>query len=283
MSLASQLHDLRLSIEQFNFNASLTSEEEQRIAHAAAKLSALLDSVAPIDPSAAPSAAGQHVEEDGETLLSIAQQYGIRVADLRKHNAHLKHYADRDPLPKNTPVKIKSSRKGNPVRQAPAFQQQQVSYQNAPQTPSGGQRDLGSPSSSSRPGGPRQAQPAQYPPNVVGGGGAANNTPGFAFDTIRSISKEHNVHIDALIRSNKVLQKYDVDEPLPQDLDIILPQDAAPAQRTFVLTFAGETLRVVADTVARCRMDDLMAVNPQLTGLSIDARLPEGTRIALPR
>jgi hypothetical protein len=270
MSLASQLHDLRLSIEQFNFNAVLSPEEEQRISHAAAKLAVLLDTVAPSDPTTA-AAQAPTAEEEGETLLSIAQQYGIRVADLRKHNAHLKHYADRDPLPKNTPVKIKSSRKGNPVRYAP----QPLA---ASQTPAQSYRQLAdaggvaaSPTSS------RTGKPS-YPANAAGASGG-----GFAFDTIRSISKEHNVHIDALIRANKVLQKYDVDEPLPQDLDIILPQDAAPAQRTFVLTFAGETLRVIADTVARCRMDDLMAVNPQLAGLSIDARLPEGTRIALPR
>ena len=269
MSLASQLHDLRLSIEQFNFNAQLTPEEEQRISHAAAKLSALLDNVVPVDAASAGN--GQATEEEGESLFSIAQQYGIRVADLRKHNAHLKHYADRDPLPKNTPVKIKSSRKGLPVRYAPAPFAAGTPAQSHRQQQ---QQDNGQSPTSSR----------QAPGSTRGvGQTAAANNNGFAYDTIRSISKEHNVHIDALIRSNKVLQKYDVDEPLPQDLDIILPQDAAPAQRTFVLTFAGETLRVIADTVARCRMDDLMAVNPQLAGLSIDARLPEGTRIALPR
>lgn len=268
MSLLAQLHDLKLSLDQFRPSVDITPDEEQRIAHAAAKLVAMMDSVSSRTRGGGGGVQrGNDHEETPETLLSIARQYGVRVADLRRHNAHLQHFDDTEPLPRNTPVKIKGTGRG-------------------------GAGGAGGGSSSSSP---------HYSDRGGGGGGAAagrgdagmsadRTFPSYpsqnskvVFDTVRSIARDQNVTIDALISANRILARYDVDEALPQDLDIAIPSNVPPAQRTYVLTFSGETVRSVADSVAHCRAEDLLACNPQLGSIGLDTRLPEGTRVALPR
>lgn len=247
MSLLSKIHDLKLALEQFR-PIDLSADEVERLAHTCTKLTAMLDHVAARSPQEP-----ENSSIDGfETLLSIARHYGVRVADLRRHNPHLQHYDDAEPLPKNTPVKIKGPRRDR----SGSLSSQPNSL---PMQIAGGRR--------------------QTPPiNSVGNGGRV------LFDTIRSIARDQNVAIDALVSANRgVLDRFDVDEPLPQDLDIVIPKSAPPMQRTYVLTFAGETVRSVADTVAHCRPEELLLVNPQLGDIGLDSRLPEGTRVALPR
>jgi LysM repeat protein len=247
LSLPSQLHDLKLSLNAFKLGL-LSAEDEAKISQLAAKLTALLDACSARDHSD-----NKESEDAGETLLTIAQQYGVKVADLRLHNPHLQHYEDNEPLPRNTPVKIKAPKKRGsvaPIEDSKSQSRIAVVPRDAPLP-----NDV-----------PLRAQRGR-----------------FAFDTIRSIAKEQNVSMRSLIAANRILEKFDVDEPLPQDLDIEIPVNAEPAQRTYVLTFAGETLRIVAEAVARCRIEDLIAVNPQLGNIGPDSRLPEGTRIALPR
>jgi LysM repeat protein len=262
MSLLAQLHDLKLSLDQFRPSVDISPDEEQRIAHAAAKLVAMMDAV-----SSRSRSSGGHLRNDiddaPETLLSIARQYGIRVADLRKHNAHLQHFDDTEPLPRNTPVKIKGTSKnhggGGSSTSSPHYSDRAAARDQI------ADRAIQQPYSSA-------ALPVRQPDSTK-----------VVFDSIRSIARDQNVTIDALLSANRILARFDVDEALPQDLDIVIPSNVPPAQRTYVLTFSGETVRSVADSVAHCRPEDLLASNPQLGSIGLDTRLPEGTRVALPR
>jgi LysM repeat protein len=262
MSLLAQLHDLKLALDQFRPSLDMTPDEEQRIAHTAAKLIAMMDVTGTRSRGGAGTQRAD--EETPETLLSIARQYGVRVSDLRKHNAHLQHFEDTEPLPRNTPVKIKGGGGGSGA----------VAMRGGSSTSSPRNSDR----ARSTPGVPlhQQLLTDRSAPMIT------NNTK-VVFDTIRSIARDQNVTVDALISANRVLARYDLDEPLPQDLDIVIPTNVPPAQRTYVLTFAGETIRSVSESVAHCRPEDLMASNPQLGNIGLDTRLPEGTRIALPR
>ncbi|CUG88634.1 Hypothetical protein, putative [Bodo saltans] len=264
MSLLAQLHDLKLSLDQFRPSIDISPDEEQRIAHAAAKLVSMMDAVSSRSRVGAGSNGGHgrnDVDDAPETLLSIARQYGIRVADLRKHNAHLQHFDDTEPLPRNTPVKIKGTGKSGG---------------------GGGGSSSSSPHYSDRAAArdPVADRSQHYHPAATA---ALQQNSKVVFDSIRSIARDQNVTIDALLSANRVLARFDVDEALPQDLDIVIPSNVPPAQRTYVLTFSGETVRSVADSVAHCRPEDLLACNPQLGSIGLDTRLPEGTRVALPR
>jgi LysM repeat protein len=234
---------------------------------------AALANVEPVDAAVRPAAGGTPRKQQ-VTLRSLSARYSLSVERLKRMNPHLEDVADDTPLPRHTKVTLRESstpRATTPVRRVPTTAAEHpVAPTPAARTPV------------------QEHAVAKRRESVHREEEALPNT---GEDTIRGIAKRHGVRIGELLSVNPAsLEKYGLDEPLPPNIELIIPVPAdnprVPDEK------AAEPVRDLwtarGDTIATLSFDLQVSVevlwdyNVSLRRWAKDEPLPEGIRIAVP-
>jgi LysM repeat protein len=193
----------------------------------------------------------QMTEDEGvDTLRSLARAYDVSVAQIREANPNLRYMGENEPLPPQTAVNIpvkgptNGARNGTPNRKVPnsgtgggspaassrglppsSGHQHQPDSHRTPKRqtyanhPSSGDEDLLSDSTADS----RKAKGGAAGTSAA----AAPPSDSEATATLREIAVEFKIDLDALLELNPKLQRYELDEPLPEGVEVKIPPKGA--------------------------------------------------------